>query len=199
MKKIKHFISKNANLITILIAISGLVVLYYLIFGELPSEQRNLMNIQSLIGTIISIFGISITLIQIIAVKEISEVTQNTIRNTKDRMIISISVTDVNDAIKFVGEIENFIGNQKYEIAILRITDLRNKLIQFKSSDDFKSVMAIEHIETAISDLSIQILNLQAALEKSNYKFNAKKLMQLLQSVGIYLNDFQNNIKLKTV
>ncbi len=156
LKKFKKIIADHTDEITIGIIILGIVLFIFITF-QLELQQRTVLNLISVMGTMVSTFGFTIALMQIIAFKELSEVTQTTITETKIKLILGISISVVTEAIKLVSEIDSFIGNRKYEIARHKIIDLREKLIQSKTSDEFKLIVKENKIKSILSVLNVQI------------------------------------------
>lgn len=200
MKKTKKIISENADSLTIGLIIVGLALTFYILLFKLTTAERTTINIISVIGTMASLFGLAIAFIQIIALKEISVITQNTISDTKNKLMLGISISDVTEALSLVSEIDSFIGNQKYEIARLKIMDLREKLIQFKSSEEFKLIVQEVRIKEIIETLNLQISILyNVVFSEIELKFNSEDVNSQLQEVATYLTDFKNKIKYLTV
>jgi len=200
LKKTKKIISENADSLTVGLIVLGLALTFYILLFKLTTTERTTINIISVIGTMASLFGLAIAFIQIIALKEISVVTQTTISETKNKLMLGISISDVTEALSLVSEIDGFIGNQKYEIARLKIMDLREKLIQFKSSEEFKLIVQEVRIKEIIETLNLQISILyNVVFSEIEVKFNSEDVNSQLQEVATYLTDFKNKIKYKTV
>ena len=196
----KQFLSEYANLITSVLLLIG-VLLTALSIIIIKKEDRTFINILSVIGTMASIFGLSIAFIQIIALKEISVVTQRTIQLTKDKLILGLSISDVSEAIEMIREIESNIGLQKYEIAWVRIKDLKVKLIQFMTSEEFKKIVPERRIKETIDFLSIQSTRLYLIVysEEGEAKYDPEPINRSLQEISTQLNDFKSRIKYNTV
>ena len=200
MKKIKTIITENVDAITVFLIIAGLLLTLYFVGFKLTDEEKTTINILSVIGTIASSFGLAIALIQIIALKEISVVTQSTIHDTKEKLMLGISISDVTEAIKLIAEIDSFIGNQKYEIARLKIVDLREKLIQFKSSSEFKLIIEDNKIHEIIEMLNTHISTIYNVIfSDEDIKYNPEEITNQLQQIATHLTDFRNKIKYQTV
>jgi lysylphosphatidylglycerol synthetase-like protein (DUF2156 family) len=200
LKKIKTIITENVDAITVFLIIAGLLLTLYFVGFKLTDEEKTTINILSVIGTIASSFGLAIALIQIIALKEISVVTQSTIHDTKEKLMLGISISDVTEAIKLIAEIDSFIGNQKYEIARLKIVDLREKLIQFKSSSEFKLIIEDNKIHEIIEMLNTHISTIYNVIfSDEDIKYNPEEITNQLQQIATHLTDFRNKIKYQTV
>lgn len=200
MRKIKTIITENVDAITIILIVVGLLLTLYIVGFKLTETEKTTVNVLSIIGTIASTFGLAIALIQIIALKEISVVTQTTIQDTKEKLMLGISISDVTEAIKLISEIDSFIGNQKYEIARLKIIDLREKLIQFKSSKEFQLIIENNKIQEVIAMLNIQISTIYNVIfSEEEIKYNPEDITNQLQDIATHLTDFRNKIKYQTV
>lgn len=196
----KKFVSEYADGITIALIIIGLIVSIYLVGFRLTDSEKTLVNVSTVIGTIASFFGLAIAFIQIFALKEISVITQATIQATKNKLMLGISISDVTESIKLISEIDSYIGNQKYEIARLKIVDLREKLIQFKSSEEFKLVVQDNRIKEIIDVLNVQISTLYNVIFSDvDIKYNPDDITSQLQDIATHLTDFKNKIKYQTV
>lgn len=175
----------------------GVILLFYLIVFQLDPIHRTTLNVLSILGTIASVFGLAIAYIQIIALKEISVVTQQTISDTKNKLMLGISISDVTEAISLVSEIDGFLGMQKYEIARHKIVNLKDKLIQFKSSAEFNVIVHENRIKEIVELLSTHINTLYNVVfgEIEDIKFDSGELNAQLQEIANYLTDFKNKIK----
>ncbi len=200
MKKIKKIITENVDFLTIALVIIGLILTLYILGFKISDEEKSLVNSLSIIGTMASFFGLAIAFIQIVALKEISVITQSTISDTKDKLILGISISDVTEAIKLISEIDSYLGNQKYEIARIKILELRDKLIQFKSNSIFKSIIKEEIVDEIIEKLNVQSSTLYSIIfSEEDLKYNPEDIITELQKISTYLRDFSNKIKYQTV
>lgn len=200
MKKIKKIISEYADAITAILLIIGLLLTAYIVAFKITSEEKTLLNILSIVGTMASFFGLTIAFIQIIALKEISVVTQTTITDTKNKILLGISISDVTEAMKMISEIDNYLGNQKLEIARSKIIDLREKLIQFKSSEEFKQIVQDSKIKEIIDLLNNHVSSLHNVIfSEDEIKYDPGDINNQLQNIATYLSDFKNKIKYQTV
>jgi hypothetical protein len=198
--KLKKIISENANSITVGLLIAGMILTIYLVGFKIKPEDKNLINVLSVVGTMASFFGLTITFIQIIALKEISVVTQTTIKDTKDRILLGISISDVTEALKLISEIDGYLGNQKYELARSKLLDLKEKLIQFKSSEEFKLIVQPNKIKEIIDMLNDHISTLHNVIfSEEEIKYEPGYINSQLQVISTYLSDFKNKIKYQTV
>ncbi len=200
MGKIKKIITENVDFLTLTLIIVGLLMALYIIGFKISDEEKTLVNSLSIIGTMASFFGLAIAFIQIMALKEISVITQTTISDTKDKLILGISISDVTEAIKLISEIDSYLGNQKYEISRIKVLELRDKLIQFKSNTIFKTIIKEEIVDEIIEKLNFQSTTLYSIIfSEEELKYNPEDIINELQKISTYLRDFSNKIKYQTV
>ena len=111
--------------------------------------------------------------------------------------MLGISISDVTEAISLVSEIDGFLGMQKYEIARHKIVNLKDKLIQFKSSAEFNVIVHENRIKEIVELLSTHINTLYNVVfgEIEDIKFDSGELNAQLQEIANYLTDFKNKIK----
>lgn len=200
IKSFKTFISEYADSLTIGLVLFGLFLTLYFIFYQISDVDRTTLNVLSTIGTMASFFGLAIAFVQIVALKEVSEITNKTIEQTKERIILGISISDVTEAIKLISEIDSYLGNQKYEISRLKIIELSDKLIQFKLNEIFKTIIKEELVDDIIDKLNIQISTLYSIIySEEDIKYNPEFIITDLQRISTILRDFSSRIKFKTV
>jgi hypothetical protein len=121
--------------------------------------SQSLLNFVTLFGTSLSIFGIYLTYIQILSVKQTNDLTHNAIVASLTKMNQIISISDLSKAIKTTHEIQGYIVIEKYELALLRMRDLKLVLIQAKFNEDLHDLINNDLHNTLIKDLGINIIN----------------------------------------
>lgn len=200
MKGLKNFIAQNVNTISLVLICIALALSFAIIFWGLEDTDRNVLNLLAVTGTMASFFGLTIALIQIIALKEISVVTKNTITSTKGKLMLGISISDVSDTIRLAKEIDNFLGYQKYEIARYKLLELRDKLIEFKSSSEFIEIIGSSRLDEIVESLNAQNSQLHAIVySEEQIEYDAENIVISLNEISGCLNDFRHQIKYQTV
>lgn len=196
----KKFISEYSDTITICLIIVAILLTIYFVGWQLEVKEKTFINLFSIIGTMASISGFLIAIIQIVALKEISEITNNTIQSTKTKLILGISISDVSEAIKLINEIDTYLGIQKHEIARLKLIDLREKIMQFKSSEEFNRIFDPKKIGETIIYLNFEISQLKNTIFSDvEVPYDAENITQKLQEISTYFIDFKNKIKYQTI
>lgn len=202
MKKIKKIIVENVSFLTIALIVIGVLVSIMFLSFVLKDEDKTVINVISVLGSIASFFGLAIAIIQIVSLKEITELTRSIITETKSRLLLGISISEVGDSISLIHEIEMYIGNNNYEISRIRLIDLRGKLIQFKTSDDLKSIVKEEELTSIIDKLNLYMSTLYIYVyeyEQQEVVFDRTEFSIFLHKIATYLTDFKNKIKYQTV
>lgn len=199
MKGLKEFVVKYPGQISWWLfgigLITGLIITYYL-----PSEKKTLLTLVSFWGSLTSFFGISIALIQIVSIKETSEVTKITIEETKNKLILGISISDVTDAISSLEQVDSNIGLKNYEIARYRLIDVRKRFFQFKNHPEFKNLIDEETVNDIIKMLNKQISSdlFEMVFNEKNIDYDNKPLMENLQTLNTVMLEFKEKIKFQT-
>lgn len=196
----KKIISEHSNILTIISLGISILTTWYIIGWKLSEAERTFLNVFGVVGGIVSMFGLVIALIQIIALQEITEVTQNTINETKSKLILGISISDVAESIKLIAEIESFIGSKKHEIARFKLIDLKDKLIQFKSSPEFLKLISEDQIDQTLIYLNFEISQLYIIVfNDGEMEYDSSNIAVRLQEILTHLTGFKNQIKYQTI
>jgi hypothetical protein len=178
----------------VIIGLAGGLLLMILFFGFLDNKDRTLLNFFGIIGTFLSVYGIWIAYEQIKSTKATTEQTNRAVVNSLSRIIQLFSVADLSRAIKIIHEIQNFILSEKYELALLRMKDLKATLIQVKYNKELLSLTNIEIYNKAITDLSIDTNNINDLL-LGKKKVNFSKVNENLNQIETILGEFENKLK----
>lgn len=97
-------------------------------------DKLNIITYISIVGSYASLFGIWISYLQIRSVKEIAEITQQSIEQNISEVNQYLSYSDISKTIKIICEIENYILISKLEPALIRMRDLKLALIQISQN-----------------------------------------------------------------
>ena len=79
-----------------------------------------------------------IAYVQIFEIKRITEITARAVDNTRKRLLLRVSLTEVTETIKIIEEIEDFLSRNDYDSARKKTNTLRDKLIQICNSTSYK-------------------------------------------------------------
>lgn len=128
-------------------------------------QGRNPTEILAAVGSVASLFGLLIALVHILAVKRVTDATHNAVKETKEQLISRISLADVAKASRIVEQIQTQLVNKKFELAHLRLQDLRALLMQFRAGHLLKDGVN-EQYDELLKSMGIHSENLYGAIYK---------------------------------
>jgi len=186
-------LSKGQLLAIGIFVILSLIII--LIFFRLRAADQTIVNFFTLYGTFASLFGIYLTYLQINSVRETNEKTKVAINLSLSRTNQILSISEISKSIKVINEIQNYISYQKYDLALIRLKDLKFSLIQIKYNSDLKSLVETEGYIKLITTLGVDITNIynQVFLGRVGIDFN--KVNKNLTAIETILSDFENKLK----
>ncbi|MFW0716217.1 hypothetical protein [Pedobacter sp. N23S346] len=179
-------------LIVVVISLAITVVLFFC----LSPEERNFINFLAIIGFILSIVGLIIAYIQILSIKEIAINTQNKINEniTLNNNIIMLS--DLSRKAAMVDEIQGYLRDDKIEMCILRMKDLKVILNSLKNQEQYNSLVSKREFKTVFENFNIDLDNFQTFQLKAKGKIDRSiisKNLELLSTIFLSVE-----VKLKT-
>lgn len=175
------------------------VILIGFVFFTLKDTEQTVVNFFTLFGTFLSLFGLGVAYIQILDIKNINEGIQLAVSDSLKRINQVLSVSELSKANKIIQEIQTSNLNQKYEISLLRMKDLKHILIQIKSNAELNIYTETDVYNNNITDLNIDINNLNfLVLGKKKNGVNSTKLNSNLEELSTILSEFENKLKFGT-
>ena len=186
---------KSASIVLLLICIAISVVLLLILHW---SNKLDLVNGIGIVGSIASLTGIIIAYIQIVSVKKITESTNLAINKTLNELLKSFSISDLSRAIKLVQEVQNFIRLEKIESALLRMQDLKSILIQIRHVEVLNDKYENEEYREIMTNLNIDISNINMILIKQKNGINNVKLCENLELVSTFFSELESKLKYST-
>ncbi len=186
-------LSKERN-IGIIIILTGTFIAA-IFFWLMPDKERTILNGFTIIGTMLSIVGIGITYFQIKSVSRQGEETKIAINESLLRINQILSVADLSKSVKIIQEIQSFILNDKQELILIRMKDLKSILIQLKFNKELVEYTKNAIYNQNITDLGSNISNLQDLLMGNKKGFNFSALNKNLEHLTTTLSEFENKLK----
>lgn len=144
------------------------------------------------VGSVASLFGLVIAIVQIFAVKKVTDATHFAVLQTKQQLIGRISLADVAKATRIIEQIQTQLINKKFELAHLRLQDLHAMLMQFRAGSLLKDG-ANEQYEDLLKSVGIHSENLYSAIYR-NKSIDIARINHTLQSVVEILVTAQNDL-----
>lgn len=143
----------------ILTFIIGTLIIAVL-FVKLPDIQRTIANGFTLFGTYFSLYGLLIAYLQIKSIKETSKETQKAVNESTIRINQVLSISELSKSNKIIQEIQTSLQNDKLELALIRMKDLKSILIQIKYNEDLLEYTNAQLYNQNITELGGDINNL---------------------------------------
>lgn len=186
----------NIQKVTILFFIIGLLVIIILYYN-LNETQKNTVNFISIFGTFLSFFGIVFAFLQLENLKEINNNTNIEVKKSLNRVNDILSISELSKGVKIIQEIQTSIHNEKYELSLIRMKDLKYILIQTKHNPKLIELTKKNEYEDSIIDLSIDINNISDSLLKTKKTVNYLKVNSNLEGLSTKISELENKLKFK--
>ena len=184
--------------LTIFVYIIGSILIVLLFRYFLVENQRNLVNFFTLYGTYASLYGLIIAYLQLIKIKVAAQQTKIAVQETSIRMNQILSVSDLSKSIKTIQEIQNYMMAKKYELALLRMKDLRFALNTVQHSQNITNTVHSETYSQCLVNLGIDIVNLNDLINGYKTGLNFSKVNQNLDSLETFIGNIENELKYKS-
>lgn len=84
----------------------------------------------ALIDVTLTTIALTIAILEIASVKEITRQVEKSIDDTKKKFESILSLSEISRSSKTIEEIQSYLGNNKIEMAYLRLKDLRKVIIE---------------------------------------------------------------------
>lgn len=179
---------------TLFFFIIGTIIVLF-IFFKLDSEDVTIVNFFTIFGTYISIFGLWIAYKQLIDLKTVNSETKKAVDLSLNRINQVLSISELSKANKIIQEIQTSNLNEKYELSLLRMKDLKHILIQIKSNSELNIYTETNTYNNNITDLSIDINNLNDFILGVKKGVNFSKLNSNLEQLSTIISEFENKLK----
>jgi hypothetical protein len=161
----------------------------------LKPTDRTLVNYVSIIGSIASTAGLFLAYIQILAIKEETQKTRARLDDSIHQVQRVLLSADLDRSVKVIQEAQNYLNQEKLEIAYVRMKDLRSILLNFRKNPDFQKLTIQNTFHAHFTDLNIDLENLQMYLLDHSRKINVPRVLQHLEDFEMQLIDFENDLK----
>lgn len=133
---------------------------------KLARDGKSWSESISAVGSVASLVALVIAIAQILAVKKTAAATQQAVEQTKIQLLLNISISDLSKAIKLTEQIQTYLGLTKFEIAHLKLQELRILLVHFKGSALFVNQTDQVQYSNLLKEIGIHIVNLYNAVFK---------------------------------
>jgi len=172
------------------ISLSTTVILFFF----LSPEERSFLNVLGIIGFILSVLGIIIAYIQILSIKQISLETQ---RKVNENLVLNnniIMLSDLSRKVAMIDEIQGYLRDDKIEMCILRMRDLKVILNSLRNQEHYTSLVSKKEFKNVFENFNIDLDNFQTfqlkpkgKIDKSIISRNLETLSTIFLSVEVKL------------
>ena len=182
-----HIKLYSTALFLLLLLIFGITVYLDIIGGKLLISQT-IINGVGILGVYFTILGIGYTFKQVLLVKE-------EVQKKLEELNEFLSFSDISSTVKQTREIQTFIQNKKYESALLRMKDLKSKLIDIKCNHKLEEYIEDADISIHLTNIEIDISNIDDTMlngKSLNYRIVSENLENVITCLENIVGQLKN-------
>lgn len=150
------------------ILVGGAIALGLSVILCLIVTKWEIGNYISVIGSIASLYGIWVAYQQIKSVGEIAEKTQTAVNSKLSELNSHLTFADLSRIHSMGKEIQAYMQSSKYEVALVRLRDFKEELVQLKQNEKLFKEDQLSRLNSSVIDLGIDITNLSANYKKKD-------------------------------
>jgi len=188
----------RTNLISLAIGIIGLGVSCISVL-LLKENDRTLVNVASLVGSIASVFGLAIAIVQILSVKRVSEVIQEAVQETRRKLIAQISSSELAKTERQIDKAEQAIRdrdrplNRTNALIIDELIGIKSSLIELENSQQFQDASISQTVSRYKQYIAVEIDNIVGRKVKIDWP----KLHRNLEEIRDFVQKCRTELKYK--
>jgi hypothetical protein len=148
-------------------------------------------------GSLASFVGLTVVALQLAAVRKASLAAASAAGETRESLTKLLALADVSKTIKLVEQIQNDVGAKKYEIARIRMQDVRANMVQFQPRAVSLGAEDVAAFERCLINVGLDLANLYDAAFETGKPINASTLSRNLEEVVAVLLRVERHIKLQ--
>lgn len=184
----------NRNKIWFISILTTAIVLTSSIYF-LPSKERNYINYLSILGLILGILGLVISYLQILSIKEITLTIKKEVTESLNRNKSVLLISDISKKVSIITEIQSFIRNNKIEMCVLRMKDLKLLLSDLNTYKQFSTLVNKKEFNNSYADFHIDLENFHKSLINDKNKIDKEKINSNLEKLSTLLLDVEFKLK----
>lgn len=149
------------------------------------------------IGSVASLIGLPIAIWQIYKTRRAAESAREASNNTQKIISQNLLLTDISTCAKLIDDVKSFVRNERYETALIRVTDLITQLNQ--SQRVFSKTATIEELdfEEFLGQLVIIRDLFERKINNSSVKINQARINGQLSEILDALNKWIGGAKVE--
>ena len=191
----KVVMSREQKLTVIIFLVLTLIAI--ILFVNFRSQKDSYFDFISVWGSAASIGGFIFLFFQVKSQQALTKEVNQKIEDTKNLLTRIASISDISKGTKIAEQAQDFLKVQKFELASLRLKDLREILIQMRNYDEKHEVIKYgDSIHSRhISNINIDLNNIHDYLLKKKSSINEVQIIHNLEEVGTFITEFEIKIK----
>ncbi|MEO5909703.1 MAG: hypothetical protein ABIP95_02390 [Pelobium sp.] len=182
--------------IKVLLSALASVFLFIIIYFVLPKGDRIIINFITIIGVILSLLGILIAYFQILSVKNVAIETQNRIKENIIQNNKILTLSDLSRKAAMIDEILGYLRNDKIDLCILRMKDLKILINNLKNQEQYYSLVSKKQFREIFENFNIDLYNFQTCHLENKKKMDMAVVIKNFENLSTLFLDLE--IKLKT-
>lgn len=176
-------------------ALLFLITSYY-VYQNISFFDTKIINFISISGTIASIFGLILVLIQTSHAIKLSEAIKESAEKSRTKILSLFNVIDLVKLQKTISEIQFYNRTRKFSLSMLRMQELREGLQNIRCNADYIVIISEKKINSMISTVSIDISTLEKQLSSEDKIADILKLNDNLDLILKEVNILNSQIRL---
>lgn len=176
--------------IALLLALVGSISVYY-------KGYQQPIDLLAIAGAIASTFGLLIIFIQVSAIRSTTDAAHMAAQSTHDEVMSFLLALDITRTVKLVQEIQLFNRSKRFEIAIIRMQDLKYVLRNILNNSRFSELIDHQRYQDHINKISLQIGSLEKEFQQPSKKINTARMNKVFELVLNDLVDIDTRLKQK--
>jgi hypothetical protein len=178
------------------VAIIGLLLCVTLAV-RLQRADMPLLTTVSAVGSVASFVGLLIVAIQLMGVKNATTAAVIAAKETRDSISTMLALADVSRTIKLIEQVQNDVGSSRYEVARVRLQDVRANLVHFQPSIARLGEEEASRFEQLLTNTSVDLTNLYSAAQGSGKPLNAARFAKGLEDLIALLLKAERHFKMQ--
>lgn len=179
-------IQERADQASIIVGLLGVVAILASLVWLVQTRTPATESIATL-GAVASVVALVVALIQIFKIRSVSEETRNRVR-------ANLSIAEVSRGIRFAEEVQSYIHNKEYQLAGLRLNDLRQIVVRAAESDTSREVSTEEEIQDLLQELGVGILSVRRVAADQRRSFDGDSFSQTVDAASELLIKLENKL-----
>lgn len=143
-----------------------------------------------IIGSVASLVGLYYAIKQINKTLEAAEAAKEAALKTRKVISRNLLLSDVSTCTRIIEEIKLFVRSEKYEPALIRVTDLVSQLIQIQEVSKSSSQTLQVNFKEKLSQLSVIRKSFEKKIAKTPVKIYSVAVISQLAEISDDLNKF---------